>query len=285
MTRGELAVSSLRLIAAWSLLFFKSIDEVIVTPSSMRVLVTGASGVVGRAFRHYHRGYYSLRLTYHRTPVKASPGEEVVPVDITDLRSVLKAVKGVEAIVHLAADARITAPWNSVLERNIIGTYNVFEAARRSGVRKVVFASSNHACGFSVRESDLVGPDAPVRPDSLYGVSKVFGEALGRCYSDRFGLSVVCLRIGLVRSREPETLFKEILSGETADQVYSARKLAAMWISGRDVAQLIHRSLEADLRFGIFYGASDNTQAVLDISDAKERLGYKPQDRLEDHVS
>jgi len=259
--------------------------EVICTPSGMKVLVTGATGVVGRAFRHHYREYYSLRLTYHRTPVKTSAGEKVVPADITEFRSVLNAVKGVEAVVHLAADARISASWNSVLKHNIIGTYNVFEAARRSGVRKVVFASSNHACGFSVKESDLVGPDAPVRPDSLYGVSKVFGEALGRYYSDGFGISVICLRIGLVRSRELGTLFREIFSGGRADSVCRGEKLAAMWISGRDVAQLIHRSLEVDLRFGIFYGTSDNTPAVLDISDAKERLGYRPQDRLEDHLS
>ncbi|MDH5795501.1 MAG: NAD(P)-dependent oxidoreductase [Candidatus Bathyarchaeota archaeon] len=193
-------------------------------------------------------------------------------------------MKGAEAVVHLAADARVSASWNSVLKRNIIGTYNVFEAARRSGVRKVVFASSNHACGFSVKESDLVGPDAPVRPDSLYGVSKVFGEALGRYYSDRFGLSVICLRIGFVRSRELGTFFREILSGERTDTVCPGEKLAAMWISGRDVAQLIHRSLETDLKFGIFYGTSDNTPAVLDISDAKQELGYEPQDRLEDHL-
>ena len=147
-----------------------------------------------------------------------------------------------------------------------------------------MFASSNHACGFSVKESDLVGPDAPVRPDSLYGVSKVFGEALGRYYSDRFGLAVICLRIGLVRSRELGTFFKAILSGERADSVCPGEKLAAMWISGRDMAQLIHRSLEADLRFGIFYGTSDNTPAIFDLSGAKQELGYEPQDRLKDHL-
>jgi len=261
-----------------------STAEVIATPSGMKVLVTGASGAVGRAFRHYYGEYYSLRLTYHRTPVKTSAGEKIVPTDITDFRSVLNAVKGVDAVVHLAADARVSAPWNSILKRNIIGTHNLFEAARRSGVRKVVFASSNHACGFSVKESDVVGPDAPVRPDSLYGVSKVFGEALGRYYSDMFGLSVICLRIGLVRSGELGTLFREIFSGGRADSVCRGEKLAAMWISGRDVAQLIHRSLEVDLGFGIFYGTSDNTPAIFDISDAKQELRYEPQDRLEDHL-
>ncbi|MEM2876170.1 MAG: NAD(P)-dependent oxidoreductase, partial [Candidatus Bathyarchaeia archaeon] len=164
-------------------------------PRGMKVLLTGASGRVGRAFREAYRGFYSLRLMCHQRSIEPSGYEEVVQADITDLNSVLKAAEGMEAVVHLAADPRVEAPWDSILNLNIIGTYNVFEAARRCGVKKVVFASSNHACGFAVEESDLVGPDTPVRPDSLYGVSKVFGEALGRYYSDRFGLSVICLRI------------------------------------------------------------------------------------------
>ena len=231
--------------------------------------------------------------------MQSSVEEEGVPADITDLDSVLEAMEGVEAVVHLAADPKPEAPWNSILRLNLIGTYNVFEAARRLGVKRVVFASSNHACGFSVLESDLVGPDLPVRPDSLYGVSKVFGEALGRYYSDSFGLSVICLRIGWSPGLEdPSDLFRELLSREDRDtthalkgepkrtfrNIYPAEKLIAMWISDRDIAQLIHRSLEADLKFGIFYGTSNNTPGIFDLDDTKRVLGYEPQDRVEDYL-
>lgn len=254
-------------------------------PRGMKVLVTGAGGRIGKIFRRFYRDYYSLRLMYHRTPVEAASNEEVVKADIRDFDSVLKAIKGMEAVVHLAANPKVNAPWNSVLELNIIGTYNVFEAARIAGVKKVVFASSNHACGFAVLESDLVGPDAPIRPDSLYGVSKVFGEALGRYYSDKFGLSVICLRIGACPGLEdPTHLFRELLSGERAHPIYPPEKTVAMWISNRDIAQLIHRSLEANLRFGIFYGVSNNTPGIFDLSETKEKLGYNPQDNAQDYL-
>jgi nucleoside-diphosphate-sugar epimerase len=253
-------------------------------PSGMKVLVTGASGRIGQAFRQGFKNYYSLKLVYHRSPVRASANEEVVTADITDLNSMSKAMKDAEAVVHLAADPRVTAPWNSVLKMNIEGTYNVFESARRADVKKIVFASSNHACGFAVEESGLVGPDAPVRPDSLYGVSKVFGEALGRYYSERFGISVICLRIGICRRGNPTDFFKKLLSSETTHPVYTPEKIISMWISERDMAQLIHRSLETDLKFGIFYATSDNTPRALDISEAERKLGYKPQDKAQDYL-
>ncbi len=268
-------------------------------PRKMRVLVTGASGRIGRAFREGYRSFYSLKLTYHRSPIQSSAEEEAVPTDITDLDSVLKAMEGVEAVVHLAADPNPKAPWNSILKLNLVGTYNIFEAARRSSVKRVVFASSNHACGFSVLESDLVGPDLPTRPDSLYGVSKVFGEALGRYYSDSFGLTVICLRIGWSPGlQDPGNLFSKVLSEEktrasdalkgeqrkTRGDLYPAEKLIAMWISDRDIAQVIHRSLEADLKFGIFYATSNNTPAIFDLNETRRILGYEPQDRAEDYL-
>ena len=257
----------------------------IVTSKKMKVLVTGAGGRIGQAFREIYRNHYSLRLMYHRKPVEPSIGEEIVHADITDFDSVLKATEGVQAVVHLAANPRVNAPWDSILNTNIIGTYNVFESARRCGVKKIVFASSNHACGFAVNEYDLVGPDAPVRPDSLYGVSKAFGEALGRYYFEKFGLSVICLRIGWCPGLEdPTPIFEEILSGRRPLLTYSAKKLIAMWISNRDIAQLIHRSIESDVEFGIFYGASDNTPGIFDLTETKKKLGYEPRDRVEDYI-
>ncbi len=274
----------------------RSVGEVITVTRCMKVLVTGASGRIGRTFIEVYGNEYSLRLTSHRKPIEGSAGEEVVSADITDYDSILEAMKGIDAVVHLAADPRVQSPWDSILKLNLIGTYNIFEAARRSGTKKIVFASSNHVCGYSVIESELVGPDSPIKPDSLYGVSKVFGEALGRYYSDRFDLSVICLRIGWAPGLEdPSNLFKERLSTEGEDEnhilpdkrkwasrnLYSAEKLIAMWISNRDMAQLIHRSLKTDLKFGIFYGSSNNTPKIFDLTDTRSKLGYKPRDKAE----
>jgi nucleoside-diphosphate-sugar epimerase len=259
--------------------------KVTIMSKGMKVLVTGASGRVGLPFREAYRDYYSLRLVSHKKALEALPGEEIVTADITDLNSVTKAMDGVKAVVHLAADPKVDAPWDSVLSLNIIGTYNIFEAARKAKVKKIVYASSNHACGFSVKELNRVGPDAPVRPDSLYGVSKVFGEALGRYYSDNFGLSVICLRIGSCPGLEDPSLYvKPFITGERTHITYTGEKLAGMWISNRDMSQLIHKSLESDLKFGIFYGISDNSHKIFDISETIEMLGYKPQDRIEDHL-
>jgi len=254
------------------------------TPLGMKVLVTGASGNVGQAFRNFYRDYYSLRLTCHQSPLEPSANEEVVQADITDFQSILKAMEGIEVVVHLAADSTASAPWESVMKLNIEGTYNVFEAARRSEVKKVIFASSSHACGLAVKESGFIESSTVVRPDSFYGVSKVFGEALGRYYADKFGLSVICLRIGAFRLGDPEVLFKAFISGKITHPFYVLEELMEMWISERDIAQLIHRSIETDLKFGVFYGTSDNERKVFDISDTKEKLGYKPLDRVEDYL-
>ena len=117
------------------------------------------------------------------------------------------------------------------------------------------------------------------------GVSKVFGEALGRYYSDSFGLSVICLRIGSCPGLEdPISYFKPFISGERPHITYTGEKLAGMWISNRDMAQLIYRSLESNLKFGIFYGVSDNDHKTFDLSETMEKLGYRPQDRVEDYL-
>jgi uronate dehydrogenase len=123
-----------------------------VTPG-VKVLISGASGRIGQVFGDYYRNYYSLRLIYHRGIIEAWPNEEVVRTDITDFGSVLKAMEGTEAVVRLAADTEHDAPRDSVLNTSLIGTYNIFEAAHRCGVKKIVYASSNHACGFAVEES------------------------------------------------------------------------------------------------------------------------------------
>ncbi len=232
-----------------------------------RILVTGAAGRIGEAIVPYLRRSYALRLMFRHKRIATEGDDEVVVADIANLAEVEAACRGVTAVVHLAADPTNRAPWESVLSANVVGTYNVFEAARAAGVEKVVFASTNHVSGWYEREGIYTTPEMPVRPDSLYGASKAFGEALGRYYSDAFGLDVICLRIG------------SFLPKPT-----SVRALST-WLSYRDCAQLVLRSLEADVRFGIFYGISGNRRRYWDISSAEAILGYHPEDDAEEFAA
>ena len=168
------------------------------------------------------------------------------------------AVKGADSVIHLGGHS-VEGPWDTILQANIIGCYNLFEAARQAGVKRVVFASSNHAVGFYPRKRKI-GTDVTVRPDSRYGVSKAFGEALGALYSDKHGMSVTCLRIGNVGPRPLDV-----------------RRLS-IWISPEDIVQLIRIGLEhPDIRFEILYGASDNEAAWWDNSRAPiARLPARP---------
>jgi uronate dehydrogenase len=172
---------------------------------------------------------------------------------------------GIEGIIHLGGFS-VEGPWEAILEANIIGTYNLFEAARRKGVERVVFASSNHAVGFYPRHA-RIGTDVSVRPDSRYGVSKAFGEALGSLYAHKHGLRVLCLRIGNV-----------------GDGPLDKRRLS-IWIKPEDLAQLCRIGLEhPHIRYEIFYGASLNERSWWDNSRAYE-LGYRPTGRAEEHLA
>jgi nucleoside-diphosphate-sugar epimerase len=212
--------------------------------------------------------------------------------DLTDLDAITPAFRDIDAVVHLAASSSVEAPWSDILPNNIVATYNVFEAARRAGVELVVFASSNHVVGMYEVESapavyeleDRRAWDAgvPVRPDSLYGVSKVFGEALGRMYVDRYGLRVICLRIGGVladddpaRPRAAGRPF-EPLPELTSEQ--NAHRIRAVWLSHRDCAQLIGLALDSGRQWAVVYGISDNPRKLWDLESARELLGYTPLD-------
>ncbi|MCG8547673.1 MAG: NAD(P)-dependent oxidoreductase, partial [Alphaproteobacteria bacterium] len=191
----------------------------------MKVLLTGAAGTIGRVLRQGLSGQYDLLRLADISPLSdAGPGEECIEMDIGDLDAAVSACRGIDCVVHLAAipvEPEDNA-WAQILPANIAGTYNVFEAARQAGAKRVVFASSNHVVGFYRRDA-VADPDAAMRPDSVYGVSKVFGEALGRLYADKHGMSVACLRIGSFRER-PED-----------------RRQIATWISHRDGVQLFRR--------------------------------------------
>ena len=164
-----------------------------------RILITGAAGKIGNALRLGLRGSYSLIRLADIAPLgTAAAGEDLATTDIRDLAALERAMSGIDCVVHLAGVPE-EAAWETVLPLNIEGCYNVFEAARRRGVKRVIFASSNHAVGFHRRERFIDNTVDP-RPNSRYGVSKVFGEAVGRLYADKHGLSVACLRIGTFRT-------------------------------------------------------------------------------------
>ncbi len=227
-----------------------------------RILITGAAGDVARRLRPLLAPHYLLRLSDVRTPKDLAPGDDFVEADLADLAAVARACAGVDGIVHLGGHS-VEGPWDAILQANIVGCHNLFEAARRTRVKRVVFASSNHAVGFYPRRR-RIGVDAPVRPDSRYGVSKAFGEALGATYAYKHGLRVTALRIGNV-----------------ADAPVDQRRLA-IWISPADLAQLVRIGLDhPDIRYEIFYGASDNERAWWD-NEAAFRFGYRPQSRAED---
>lgn len=226
------------------------------------VLITGASGRVGTVLRKGLEGRYGLRLFDRQAPADVVPSEETVVGDLRDYDDVVAAARGVDAIVHLGGRAD-EAPFGEILEDNIRGTYHVFEAARREGVPRVVFASTNHVIGF-YPAGETIPTDVPYRPDTYYGVSKAFGESLGRLYHDKWGLEVVCLRIGSFRER-PE--------GE--------RQLST-WLSHRDGVSLVRRAIDAeDVGFTVVYGVSDNRRSWWRNGEAARRLGWHPEDDAE----
>jgi uronate dehydrogenase len=234
------------------------------TAKAKRVLLPGAAGGIGTMLRRLLKGVYAeLRLSDIAEPNGLGTDENFVQADLADMTAVEKIVEGVDGIIHLGG-VSIEKPWEMIHQANIVGGYNLFEAARREDVKRVVFASSNHAVGF-YRRNRRIGTEAPVRPDSRYGVSKAFGEALGALYSDKHGMSVTCLRIGNVGARPLDV-----------------RRLS-IWISPEDIVQLISIGLNhPDIRFEILYGASNNEAAWWDNSRAQS-LGYRPKGRAEDH--
>jgi uronate dehydrogenase len=229
-----------------------------------RVLLTGAAGDVGGRLRKLLRPIYpEMRLSDIKTPADLAANEPFVAADLAKLDQVEKIVDGIEGIIHLGGFS-VEGPWETILQANIIGCYNLFEAARRKGVKRVVFASSNHAIGFYPR-THCIGADVTVRPDSRYGVSKAFGEALGAMYADKHGLRVTCLRIGNV-----------------GDKPIDKRRLS-IWISAEDLVQLVRIGLEhPELRYEIFYGVSFSERSWWDNTRAYE-YGYRPSGRAEDY--
>jgi len=224
------------------------------------VLITGAAGDVGTHLRRELAGRYELRLS-DRRPLKAQKGEKFLRADISKIADAMKITKGVDAIVHLGGYS-VEGPWEAIHKANIVGCYNIFEAARKNKVKRILFATSNHAVGF-YRRDQVIDHRVTIKPDGRYGVSKVFGEALGSLYADKYGMEVFLMRIGNVN---PQPLDKRRLS---------------IWLSPRDLAQLVSIGIDhPEIRFEVVYGVSGNTRSWYDNSNAT-RLGYRPQDNAE----
>ncbi len=228
------------------------------------VLITGAAGDIGAHLSRELAGRYNLRLS-ERRPLKPPKGQTFVKADISKMPDALRITRGVDAIVHLGGYS-VEGPWPAILQANIIGCYNVFEAARRNGVKRILFPTSNHAVGY-YRRDQTIDHRVYIKPDSRYGVSKVFGEALGSLYADKYGMEMFMIRIGNVN---PRPIDKRRLS---------------IWLSPRDLAQLVSIGIDhPGIKFEIVYGISRNTRAWYDNSNAF-RLGYRPQDDSEAYAA
>ena len=227
------------------------------------VLITGAAGDVGTHLRRELAGKYALRLSDKRS-LKPAKDEKFIRADISKMADALKITKGVDAIVHLGGYS-VEGPWEAIHQANIVGCYNIFEAAHRNKVKRILFATSNHAVGF-YRRTQVIDHKVYIKPDGRYGVSKVFGEALGSLYADKYGMQVFLMRIGNVN---PEPIDKRRLS---------------IWLSPRDLAQLVQIGIDhPDVKFEIVYGVSGNKRSWYDNSNAT-RLGYRPLDNSEKYA-
>ncbi|HSX98288.1 MAG TPA: NAD(P)-dependent oxidoreductase [Streptomyces sp.] len=235
-------------------------------PAPRTVLLTGAAGGLGTLMRDLLPAHgYELRLL-DLLPVEGAP--DAITADLADGEALREAVRGVDAIIHLAGIS-LEASFEKILRANIEGTYNLYEAARAEGVPRIVFASSNHAVGFTPRplgQDPLIPIDTPHRPDTFYGLSKSFGEDLAQLYWDKYGLETVSVRIG---SCFPEPTSVRMLS---------------LWMSPADGARLFHAALTAEhVGHTVVYGSSANTRLWWDLSTARA-LGYEPRDDSEPYA-
>ncbi|MGA5041889.1 NAD-dependent epimerase/dehydratase family protein [Streptomyces capoamus] len=235
-------------------------------PAPRTILLTGAAGGLGTLMRSLLPEYgYTLRL-FDVRPVEGEP--DAITADLTDREALREAVRGVDAVLHLAGIS-LEAPFEKILKSNIEGTYHLYETARQEGVPRIVFASSNHAVGFTPAPragEPLIPVDTPRCPDTFYGLSKSFGEDLAQLYWDKHGLETVSVRIG---SCFPEPTSVRMLS---------------VWMSPADGARLFHAALTAEgVGHTVVHGSSANTRLWWDLTTARA-LGYEPRDDSEPYA-
>ena len=228
------------------------------------VLITGAAGMIAGELRKRLSPQFTLKLTDLQPVGPLSGREQFVAADLADPSALEALMDGVQAVVHLGGVA-VEDTWEKIMSANVAGAYNVFEAARRQGVKRIIMASSNHAVGYFPR-SEVIDDCVLPRPDGRYGLSKAFAETLGRLYADKYRMEVFCIRIGAM-TLEPEDV----------------RRLAT-WIHPDDLTSLVELGLSAPgLHYEIVYGMSDNKRAWWDNSNAL-RLGYRPRHQSEHYA-
>lgn len=247
-----------------------------------KILITGMSGLIGGALRTELENDYEL-TALNRSDV---PGVRCFQADIADFEAIQPAFVGQDVVVHLSANAKLHAPWEAILQTNIIGTYNVLESARRAGVKRVIYASSGATISTLQREFPynaliegrydeltagwpMITHESPTRPSQFYGVSKVFGEVLAHHFTDTSDLSVLCLRFGVVNDVDRPRNINEF----------------PMWCSQRDAVQMVQKCIAAPdtLRYDIFFVTSDNKWGYCDLSHARAVVGYAPKDAAENY--
>ena len=227
-----------------------------------RILLTGAAGNLGRQLRPRLKRYCDqLRLSDRADLGNAAEGEELVQADLGDKAAVHQLLTGVDVVVHMGGISTEQA-WGAIMDANIAGMVHLYEAARAHGVKRIVFASSNHVTGF-YRQDQVVSPQDPIRPDGLYGLSKAFGEGLAQLYWDRFGIETVSLRIG------------------SSFPAPRDRRMLATWLSYDDAERLVMAALTAPVvGHTVVYGVSDNKLTWWDNTSARH-LGFRAQDSSE----
>jgi len=235
-----------------------------------KILLTGAAGRIGTFLTKQWQETYDLHLTDVRTPTETY-GFPFTAANVADYAAVAALCQGIDTVVHLGADPRMEAPWESLLPNNVIGTYNAFEAAHQAGCRRIVFASSVNAV-FGYPADVQVHTNMPVYPINLYGATKCWGEALGRYYSHTHGLSSICLRFGAVSER-PD-------SAHYANRYDINHPYIDIILTMEDLTQLVTKSIEApdELDYAVYHGVSNNRWKRLDLSDARAEIGYAPED-------
>ena len=237
------------------------------------VYITGVTGNIGRLLAKAFKDEYDLKGNGLRA--EPIPGVRVAAGNVRDLEFLADQFQGCDTVIHLAAEISPRASWESCLRNNIEGTYAVYEAACQAGVRRVILASTNHVTGILTEKAQEMDTSVPVRPDGYYGVSKAFGEILGRYYSDRFGISALNFRIGWFIGERPER--------EVVDYFKDRRDAyPLMWLSPGDCVEAFRRGIEApaSLLFGTYYIMSNNRDSLWDQQNAREELGFVPRDDL-----
>jgi len=244
----------------------------------MKVGITGADGTIGTVLRN------GLSEQHELTSFTLEENQELgsTKMDLSKSAEVVGKFSGLDALIHLAADPSPDAPWESVQPNNIEATYNVFNECRRAGVSKIIFASTNHTQHgdtlltttetLDPSKNKILSLSDPTNPDSLYAVSKLFGENLGKYFSERYGIQFVGLRIGWVVKGNDPTIMQD-----TPSEDY----MRAMYLSHRDCVHAFERSLEVDKKYLLAYAISNNSRKVFELTETIATLDFHPVDDAE----